>query len=988
MSDAIYSRAAILLAAGAAALSPAYGQEAPAATAAPEAMDTVTVTGSRIQRDFASDSPVVSVGAESLAETGSTSVETLLNQLPQFVPSVTTTSNNPSAGGQAYVDLRGLGTQRNLVLLNGRRLPPSSALGTVDINIVPAALIDRIEVVTGGASAVYGSDAIAGVTNFVLKRHFEGVELESSYGQTTEQDGAEWSASMTMGANFADDRGNAVLSFQYTDREMVLQGDRDFSQVALDVRQQGSAALGSPTFEEGRYNRASTNSHTQAAVDQIFGAYGTPAGTVPRGQSFGFNPDGTLFAVGTGDPNSVVNFRGNTDAPGFNSSTYSYNFAPINALSLPVQRWNLAGFSNLDLSEHVEAYAQVFFTHYDVATQIAPVPAGNLLIPVTNPYVPDDLRTLLDSRPDPTAPFTFSQRMTGIGPRITRNTYDVYQLLGGVRGDLGSSWHWDAYAATARMTDTTVQDNDVTRSRMQQLLDSPTGGIGNSEEAQLCAGGYNPFLGADGLSPECADYARAYFTNRTTLEHSMMEATVNGKAFAMPAGEAQFSLGVSWREERYTFNPDLAIIRGEAVGFTQDNRLEGDYNSTELFGELYLPLLEGKRFAKMLGVTLGTRFADHSSSGSMQAHKVEGTWQPFDAFRLRASYQHAVRAPSISELFLPSTENFPAMLEDPCDIAAIGRTYGENADVANGGNDAIRNLCVAQGIPVADIDSFNSGANTQIQTFGGGNANLKEERASTFTFGVVMESPASGMFENLRASVDYYSIDLKDAIFSIPAGEVLLLCYGFAGNNPALDSNDPACQAINRRTTSLGSPSDGTPWIPSSGTDNVSKLSTSGIDTQIDWGFGLGSAGQLDLNLLATWLHKWEVQYLPSIAPIDFTGTIGDQIGSALPDYKLFFNAHWSRGPLGVGLRARFLPSMDNKYASYDPNTTVGASSITYIDANTVWAISDKVNVRVGVENLTDETPPLYTGSIQMNTDPSTYDVLGRRYYVRMQIAF
>ena len=971
----------MLLLASVALTAPAFSDEAPAEPQAQE-MEVLTVTGSRVKRDFASDSPIVSVGKDILTQTGTSNIEQVLNQLPQFVPSVTTTSNNPANGGQANIDLRGLGTLRNLVLMDGRRLPPSNSDGTVDVNIVPAALIDRVEIATGGASAVYGSDAIAGVTNFIMKKNFEGVELQSEYGETGEHDGAEWMGSLTLGSNFADDRGNAVFSFQYTKRDAILQGARDFSRVTLDVERSGNTPQGSQTITEGRYDRANANLHSQAAMDQVFAKYGAAPGTVQRGQNIGFNPDGTLFSIGTGADNSVVNFRGDKNAAGFNSSSYTYNFAPPNDLLLPVNRWNLAGFANLDLNEHANAYMQAFFTSYDTETQLAAVPATGLSVPVANPFIPGDLRILLDSRPNPTANFTFRQRMEGVGPRTGTNKYDVFQLLGGLRGNLGDSLNWNVYASTAQVTGEEVLNNDVSLTRLEELINSSTGGT------DICDGGYNPFTGPAGLSAACADYVRSYFTNRTKLEHQLAEATLGGKAFTLPAGDAQFSVGVSWRDESFAFNPDSALARGDSVGYNQRTPLEGSFDTKELFAELYLPVLSEARFAKTLGFTLGARASDHSVAGTATSYKIEGTWQPIESTRFRTSYQRAVRAPSISELFSPADQNFPSLLDDPCNATSTARTAGANADAANGGNGKVRSLCIAQGIPASEIDTFVSGAGPQVETFGGGNPDLKEETADTFTFGVVLDSPWDGAFSNLRASVDYYSIKLKDAIFSIPAGEIVLMCYGYAGNNPNLDVNDPACKSINRLTDSSGNPSDGTPWVPSQGTANVSSLNTSGIDLQVDWGIELGSAGKLGVNLMANWLQKWEIDYLPSLAAIDYKGTIGDQVGSALPDYKLFLNTSWDYGPFGLGLRARYLPAMTNKYASYDNVNTVGVPSVTYLDVNASWQFGDTVDLHLGVENATDEQPPLYTANIQMNTDPSTYDVLGRRYYLRANMKF
>jgi outer membrane receptor protein involved in Fe transport len=954
---------------------PSWAQDAAAPGANPQEMETVTVTGSRIRRaDYVSDSPVVTVNAAALTETGSTSMEHMLNSLPQFVPSFTATSNNPANGGQANIDLRGLGTLRNLVLLDGRRLPPSNPTGTVDVNIIPSALIENIEVVTGGASAVYGSDAIAGVTNFKLKHDFEGVAIDTGYGKTDLSDGAEWSSALTMGANFGEDRGNAVFSFQYTERDAVYQGARDFSRVTLDVRKDGNHPQGSPTILEGRYDRDQNNSFTQAAIYTVFGRYGVAAGTVPFAQNISFNPDGSLFTTGTSGAGSVVHYLGDTSDPGFSDSRFTYNFAPANAMILPVKRWSLAGFGNFKLSEHAEAYAQAFFTTYDTQATLAPVPATGLDIPVTNPFISDDLAELLASRPDPNATFKFGQRMQGVGPRESHDKYDVYQLLAGLRGSVGEGYHWDVYAATSKMDDTNVLDNDVLKPRMQELLNADDGG------ESLCAGGYNPFAGPAGMSPECADFVRAYFTNRTQLDTSMAEATFGGKAFAMGDRDAQFSVGASWREEIFDFRPDLIIARDEALGFNQQLPLKGGFHVTDLFGELYLPVLQDKPGVRNLEFTLGARVSDHSLAGTNNAWKIEGNWHMVENLRWRASFQRAVRAPSISELFSPLNENFPTLLEDPCSIDSAARNHGPYADVTAGGNGAARALCMAQGINAASIDTFNNAG--QIQTLGGGNPDLTEEKANTLTLGAVFD------FENFRASVDWYDIKLDDAVFSIPAGEILLLCFGYSGNNPGLDPNDPACRAIDRTQFTDGTPSNGVPSVHNQGTANVSSLHTSGVDVQFDWNVNLGEAGKLDLNLLGNWLQKWEIAYVPGLPLIDYKGTAGDNVGGTFPDYKVLLNARWQLNSFGAGLRAQYLPAMRNKYATYDPTTTVGTPAITYLDANASWQVDDRLELRLGVENLTDEAPPLYTAGVQMNTDPSVFDVLGRRYFLRANMKF
>jgi outer membrane receptor protein involved in Fe transport len=524
------------------------------------------------------------------------------------------------------------------------------------------------------------------------------------------------------------------------------------------------------------------------------------------------------------------------------------------------------------------------------------------------------------------------------------------------------------------MGNDTTLNNDVLQTRLQELLNAPDGGVAK------CAGGYNPFTGPTGLSPACADYVRGYLTNRTQLETTIAEATFGGKAFGMGERDAKFSVGASWREESFDFRPDQVVARGESVGFLKQSPLSGGFNVTDLFGELYLPILEGRKLVKDLGFTLGARLSDHSLAGSNSAYKLEGNWQMLDNLRWRASFQRAVRAPSISELFSPLNENFPTLLEDPCSVDSAARNHGPNADVAAQGNGAARALCIAQGITPDSVDSFSNAG--QIQTLGGGNPDLTEEKANTLTLGAVFD------FENFRASVDWYDIKLDDAIFSIPAGEILLLCFGYSGNNPGLDPDDPACRAINRTTFTDGSPADGVPSVHNQGTANVSSLRTSGVDLQFDWNVGLGDAGKLDLNLLANWLQKWEIAYVPGLPLIDYKGSIGDNIANAFPDYKLLLNARWQLKNFGAGVRVQYLPAMENKYGSYDPFTTVGTPAITYLDANVSWRPAELLELRLGVENLTDETPPLYTAAVQMNTDPSTFDVLGRRYFFRANLKF
>ncbi len=980
-------RRALLATASAALAAPAaFAQDAPQDEES-QPLEQVVVTGSRIARpDFTADSPIVSLTDEMFERVAATSVEQVLNAMPQFVPSVTSTSNNPSNNGQANIDLRGLGTNRNIVLMNGRRLPIANANGTVDVNVIPTALIERVDIVTGGASAVYGSDAIAGVVNFVLKDDFEGVDVESSYGKTDEDDSEEWMAGLTLGSNFADDQGNAVFHLGYTERKPVLQGAREFSFMQLDIRRQGNVPLGSGTFEQGRATFGS-NAPSQAAIDAVFGGYGnyTP-GSVAPSRALGTNPDGTLFSAGAGIPNQpVVNFRGDIDQS-FNPLIYTYNFQPPNILNMPVARYNFASFLDFDLSEATQAYAHAIYTDYDTRTQLAPTPAGGLQVPVTNPFIPDDLATVLASRANPNANFSFARRMTEVGPRVSRNEYKVWQFLGGLRGDVGEDYKWDLFAAKAQMDLRETQDNDISVARISELLSAPDGGVA------LC-GGFDPF-GAGEVSAACADYVRTYFTNTTRVDQTLAEASFSGKLFQMPAGLAQFSVGAGYHEDAFDFAPDAQVASGDLVGFNQQDPLRGAINSTELFAEARLPLIGEKPLVQTLELTLGYRWSDYSLSGSANAYKGELNWQVADPFRVRTSFNRAVRAPSVAELFTPANQGFPPLLEDPCEITSIARAGADGvlgtADDP-GSRAQVEALCVAQGVD--DIDTYTYGF-TQVESFAGGNPALDEETADTLTFGFVVDSTSTNPWiEKLRLSVDYWNIKLNDAIFLFPSGELLLLCFNYQGGNPTYDPSNPACQSIDRADPDAQIPVTNGPVVRGSVLDNVSELQTSGIDLQLDWGFDLGRGGRLATNTVVSYLDQFDVTYRDGLPIIDRVGTIGDGgesvgVAAAYPEYKVLFNTDYRVGDFRLGARYRFIPSMENKYRTYDNSTTVGTPSVSYFDVDASWYITDAAEIAIGAINVTDKQPPLYTNPPQMNTDPSTYDVLGRRFFARASYKF
>ncbi len=938
----------------------AQAQTAETSPNASVAVDEIVVTGSRIvRRDYASNSPIVTVGRDDIEKLGSVTVDTLLNQMPQFVPSVSSTSNNPSNGGQANIDLRGLGTARTMILLNGHRVVPSNSDGTVDINIIPAALIQNIEVITGGASATYGSDAMAGVVNFKLNTNFTGLQMDAQYGVTEEGDGREKALSITTGGKYAEGRGHAVLSLGYSERGEVYNAARDFSKIS------GASS----TTPYGRYDATGTNLPSQSAIDTVFAKYGYAAGTVKASANLGFNNDGTLFYNGT-------NYKGST---AIDYSTIpvngTYNTGALNLLQLPLKRYTAYAATDYDINEHAQFYSSFNFTHYDSHTVLAPSPAASstgFSVPVTNPFISDDLATLLASRADPTASFLLRKRFTDVGPRISDTTFNVFQIAGGLRGDIGfKDWTYDVYASYGRSEQNETQSGNVSHSAVQTLLNASDGG------ASLCDGGYDPF-GLQTLSSSCRSYISRQTKNRTVAEQQVVEANAQGALFDLPAGELRAAIGASYKRDTYLFEPDSLLSTGDVVGFNAQDSIDASTNVKELYGELLVPVLKDLPFIKALNLDAGYRLSDYNTVGKVNAYKLDGNWEVVDGFRLRGGYQRAVRAPSIGELYSPQNQNYPSISEDPC---AYNSSYRAGSNAAT-----VRTLCLAQGVPAAIIDSYTY-TNTQVNALTGGNPDLKEETADTYNAGFVwtprFDNP---LLQRLSLSVDYYSIDIKNAIGTIDATTALDKCYSASGN-PTGSTTNYYCSLFKRNSAT------GEIDTLTLTNLNLAEYKTSGVDFQVDWGFGLGAVGLNDnygsikVNVVGSYLDSFKVQSLPGEEFVELKGTIGNtQLSSTAvshPEWKYTTSVSYLIGPVELGARWRYIGNMVD---ASDASEKI--SAVNYYDLNATWKITDTYSIRGGVTNLTNKQPPYFSSYVQANTDPSTYDVLGRRFFMAIKAKF
>lgn len=958
----------------------------------------IVVTGSRIaRRDYVSNSPLVSVSSEAIENTGQVTVEKALTQMPQFsgamgqsTPGSSSTSLN---GGQAYASLRGLGSKRTLLLLDGKRLQPSNPDGSVDLNIIPEALIGNVEVITGGASTAYGSDATAGVVNFILKRNFSGVTVSSQYGVSDYGDGESFRASVTAGDQFAEGRGRAVISLDYSMREPAFQSKRDYYFVRNRQSNTAIIAQGAAWF--------GSNRPTIEAVNDIFvGQYGVGPvlGSVLPGDPYyngqiGFNTgDQSLFNLG--GASQVMNLKDpETDNHFLNAAgtnmLWGWNRGRIQNEN---ERYSLFSRVDYQVTPEIDFFLQGSLTSYESEGTFNPTLAGlayALSAPVTNPYIGADFAHILASRPNPTADFALWKDLDFAGERLQSYAYDVYQFISGLSGQVGyKDWTWEAYASVSKASFENVQTGGVSRSAITRLLYSPTGG------SELCAGGFNPF-GNHSPSAECVNYMVRNTTNTNELTQRMAEASMQGGLFQLPAGEVRFAAGVGYRYNHFDFRPDSALDQpdgtSDILGYSELRASSGKVDTTEVFAEFLVPLVRDKPFIKELELDLGYRYSDYSSVGGVHAYKADLNWQVNDIVRLRGGYNRAVRAPSVGELYSPissATVNIGLPLKtntdgDPCDHRSSFRE-GPNAD-------KVKDLCVALGVPASLIDGYEFGA-AQVFALTGGNPDLKEETADTYAVGTVLQSNfQSPWLSNISASIDWYQIKVSDAVGVLGVGNGIRYCFNDGGNNPTYDPNNYYCTLQDRGT------SDGYMVNPRQPLLNLGQFNVTGIDLQFDWrlhlaDIGLPDNGQLSFSSAISYLNSFEIQALPGAPTFDYAGSWGTAIeanaGQAHPEWKANTGVTYSRDNWNVGLRWRHTSAMINSARVTSPSSTAqGVDAYDVFDLNARVNLPYETTVRFTVTNLFNKAPP-QVGDVRGTYDPQNYDTLGRYFSVAVTKAF
>jgi iron complex outermembrane recepter protein len=900
---------------------PSFAQDAPAEEAA--AGESIIVTGSRIARpDLTSNSPISVVTGQQLQDRGVVNIEQALNVLPQIQPGLNANVNN-GGNGTVSVDLRALGSQRTLVLVNGRRMVPSTNTGVVDLNVINPLLIDRVEVVTGGASATYGSDALGGVVNFILKNKFEGVELSGQYGISSRGDSRTWTFGGVIGSNFADDRGNATLAVSYTKRSPSFQGSREFSRI--------DAAGGSATGLTGR-------------LDNQFSNPFVPAGNQA------FNPDG-----------SVRPFVNDFDLT--NPATDRYNFAPVNYLQTPQERFTVTALANYDVSENINAYVEATYVKTNVKLQLAPTPATNILVDPLSPVLSASARALAASRADPLAPLVFRRRTAEAGPRIQTYDFDVTQLNAGIKGKLLDGWDFDVYYGRGRVSSAQGLQNDISRSRFTSGLNGcPTG----SPAGCVVVNAFGP----DTLTPAAIDYIRiASAVDQFQFDRDNIVASVTGTLGAIGGRDIGVAAGIEYRRDSSTFIPSDSAQRGDLTGFNAVKPISGSFNTKEVFGEINVPVLD------ILSFDAKGRYSDYSTVGGNFTWSVGGDFKPIEDIRLRATYSNATRAPSVFELFQAGDQAFPTV-QDPCFRGQPVNPTTNPTGTLPAPSAAVSAICVLQGLPDPTTNVLVQ-TNSQIEATNTGSTSLRAEKSKTLTAGIQF---TPRFVSGLSLSVDYFDIKVDGYVQRIAGGTQGLVaeCFDQTITTAAQLAANQFCSLLSRRPNGdlLATVPLTNELIP--GTNNV--LKTRGIDVSANYVFGLGAIGldssKLTITTSATRLLKYNFN------GNEISGFSNGDFGT-FPKWKSNTRVTYSDDNFTLAANWQYIGKVND-----DTGNGI-IESVNYVGLDARFNVGENYQFFGGVTNLFDKQPPLIgSGFTNSNTDENLYDVLGRRFFIGAKLKF
>ena len=942
--------------------------------AEPLKLEELVVTGTRIRKPtLVSSSPLIRMEAEEMLLQGTVRVEDMLRGLPQVHAGQSAGQSN-GAVGTATLNLRNLGTERTLVLVNGRRLPAGSPLqGGVgaDINQIPGALIESVDVLTGGASATYGSDAVAGVVNFRLTDDFEGVKLDYQFSQYQHDnddarwqrivqdagyetaDGSVWDGGMSnfsliMGRGLGEGRGNVTVYGTYRDIKAVLQADRDYSACAL------------------------SNDLTKC-----FGSATQPQGT--------FSDFGALKAQGLEGFDYMV--EGNQFIP---REGTVYNYGPANYFQRPDERWTAGLLARYDLHDRVEAYTELMFMDDRSVAQIAPSGAFFVTdaLGCGNPFLSQQQFDVLCDRygltADDVQQVHIGRRNVEGGNRQSDLRHTAWRGVLGLRGDLVDRWRYDLHYqyAEVRMENTYLNDLSVTR--IKRALDAVRDPETNRVVCRSVLDGSDPdcvpwnIFREGAVMQDMVDYLTLPLTARGSTDQTIVSGHVAGSLEAygirspFAASGVDVVVGGEYRRENLTYNPDEAYRSGDGAGQGGASLpVSGGTEVRELFVEAGIPLVEAAPFAEELALDGGYRYSAYDYGEEANTFGVRAGWRINPGIRLRSSFQRALRGPNVRERFLPQGFNLFNMSVDPCGGPVTGGKTAEGRSLAE---------CARSGVTAAHFGSIGHSPAGQYNFLQGGNPGLVPEESDTYTYGLVW-TPRFAQGFNL--GLDFYSIRITKGIRTVTPEFIL---------NQCLDGNLSQCAKVKR---GLG----GDLWIGSdversghvvSLLDNLAIEEVQGYDLTVSYEFDVGGWGRLSLSDILSITTTWDQQELAGAPKVDCAGKWGATCGSPTPAVRNHLRVTWL-----TPWRVR--PSLLWRYISgvEDLNSTgIDLGARHYFDLAAIWDYSDSVSLRAGINNLFDKAPPIAGDAAgpslygNGNTFPGLYDALGRYGFIGLSVDF
>lgn len=948
-------------------------------------LEEVVITGSRMANTgLTSPSPVTVLDDADISMRGVLRVEDMLSVLPQALAGQNSTSGINS--GTATVNLRGLGSERTLVLMNGKRLPFGSPTSVAaDLNQIPSQLVERVEVLTGGASAVYGADAVAGVVNFITKRDFEGLEMSlqgSTFRAENDKgsiervlaesgqpdpggitDGESVDLNILVGGNLADGRGNITAYFGYSEDEGVRWEDRDITSCPL-----GTTANGTQFTCQG-------------------------SGALPQNTRFvRSGADGFNLAV---DPatGALRNFDPAVDA---------FNFVRGNFLQRPRERTVLGGSVYFNLTDRIEWFADYSFMRNSSNAQIAPSgvsPGRTSDINCDNPLLSDDQlavfcapgATFTDASGVERAPLFFGRRNIEGGPRANESKLSTHRIVTGFRRDLTDDFSFEVFAQYSNVDFSETVENDVFIDRATRAIDVVTDPATGQPACRSAVNGEDPdclpwnvFI-PGGVDVASTSYLTDPILNVGQTEQFVVGGTVNGSLRGLgiksPLADdsAQFVVGFEYREDSLELTPD------SSGGFTVIREpVEGDIEVYELFTEIQVPLLQNKPLAEELTYTGAYRFSDYTETTGGQHTYASGlSWQPVNDLRLRAQFQRAIRSPNPVELFssralgrftLSSGLNG---LRDPC----AGDFDPATATPAPASN---LEACARTGVTSEQYGQILDSSTGEFNSITGGNPDLEPEESDTWTLGFIYTPEA---IPALTVSIDYFDIQVDGFVGTVPPQFALETC---------LNSGDPFfCGLVNRDST-------GSLWLidqeaaVTATNINTGTLKTSGVDLNVGYSLGLGDIGDLRIQYIGTFVDEFEEESLPGSTPFDCAGSYGGACNTPRPDYQHLVSFDYSSGDrLNAKLTWRYVSEVDQ----FGDNTSPIISTLDathYLDLSASYMIQPRVELRAGMNNLLDQDPPLtsiagFGGTEESgrgNTFPQIYDAQGRFLFLGVTATF